>query len=127
MTDWFSYLPAILRAAQHESRIRDLAARLIDLEPALKEVNSIIADGKELANEIVPGLIPAENYDVRWFQETLNLVAGEHLTVDGDYGTATRAAVKRLQIAHNIHVDGWVGPETLTLLYNLRKANTPNA
>jgi murein L,D-transpeptidase YcbB/YkuD len=122
MTNWFTYLPALLRAAEREAKIRYLMARIVAMEPAFEVASGIIADGKALANEIMPGIIPPENYDVKWFQETLNLVAGEHLTVDGDYGTATRAAVKRLQAAHNLHVDGWVGPETLTLLYNLRKA-----
>jgi murein L,D-transpeptidase YcbB/YkuD len=122
MTNWFTYLPALLRAAEREAKIRHLMARIVAMEPAFEVASGIIADGKALANEIMPGIIPPENYDVKWFQETLNLVAGEHLTVDGDYGTATRAAVKRLQAAHNLHVDGWVGPETLTLLYNLRKA-----
>jgi murein L,D-transpeptidase YcbB/YkuD len=122
MTNWFTYLSALLRAAEREARIRDLVARMVALEPAFEVASGIIADGKVLANEIVPGIIPAENFDVKWFQETLNLVAGEHLTIDGDYGSATRAAVKRLQAAHNLHVDGWIGPETLTLLYRLRKA-----
>ena len=34
------------------------------------------------------------------------------LTIDGDYGPRTQAAVKAFQTAHSLFVDGWVGPDT---------------
>lgn len=126
MVNWFTYLPAILRAAQREARIRDLATRLIDLEPALKEGNAIVAEGKALLNEIVPGLVPEENYNVEWIQLTLNKVAGEHLAVDGDYGVATHAAVKRFQSSHPpLVADGWVGLRTMSKLFQLSEETKP--
>lgn len=125
MTEWFSYLPAILRAAERETRIRDLASRLLDLEPALKEAIAIIADGKVLANEIMPGLVPAENYSLEWVQSSLNSL-GEHLVIDGDYGEMTKSAVKRFQAAHGLRVDGWAGPKTFICLVGvLSEKNKP--
>lgn len=119
MTNLFDYLPALLRAAQHESEIKDLVSRLMDLEPALKEASAIVAQGKALINEIVPGLVPAENYNVEWIQSTLNSVAGESLAVDGDYGAATHAAVKRFQTANGLVADSWVGLRTMSKLFTL--------
>jgi peptidoglycan hydrolase-like protein with peptidoglycan-binding domain len=39
-----------------------------------------------------------------------------HLTVDGDFGPETEAAVRRLQARHGLTVDGIVGPETWNLV-----------
>jgi peptidoglycan hydrolase-like protein with peptidoglycan-binding domain len=39
-----------------------------------------------------------------------------HLTVDGEFGPATEAAVRRLQARHGLTVDGVVGPATWSLV-----------
>ncbi len=115
----FSYLPDLIRAGERETEIRQLVTELWELEPAIKKAAGIFARAKALANEIHPGLIPEENFDVEWFQATLNKFGGEHLTVDGKYGSATHAAVERFQAANGIHVDGWVGPETIGKMFRL--------
>jgi len=48
---------------------------------------------------------------VRLLQSSLNRF-GAGLTVDGDFGAATLAAVKQFQSSHGLTVDGVVGPAT---------------
>jgi hypothetical protein len=49
---------------------------------------------------------------VRCLQRTLNNWGGAKLTVDGDFGPVTEAAVLRYQKAHGLVVDGIVGNQT---------------
>lgn len=49
---------------------------------------------------------------VATLQNTLNYCYGQHLTIDGDYGPLTQAAVKVAQRAVNIPADGIYGPQT---------------
>jgi putative chitinase len=42
--------------------------------------------------------------------------AGEHVSVDGDFGPETRAAVEQFQRDHGLAVDGVVGPQTSAAL-----------
>jgi hypothetical protein len=58
---------------------------------------------------------------VVWAQERL-ITAGQHVTVDGDYGPSTMAAVKRFQAAHGLTVDGVIGTGTWTVLMRYREA-----
>lgn len=52
---------------------------------------------------------------VKKLQELLN-AKGYKLSVDGDFGPATEAAVKAYQAANHLTVDGEVGPKTWTAL-----------
>lgn len=62
---------------------------------------------------------------VRDLQALLNL-AGYKVTVDGDFGTGTQAAVKALQTANKLKADGIVGPKTQAVLTTVR-ALAPDA
>ncbi|BAZ20313.1 hypothetical protein NIES4073_11890 [Kalymmatonema gypsitolerans NIES-4073] len=55
--------------------------------------------------------------DVKHLQEDLNLLKYGPLTVDGNFGTKTEAAVKRFQSKNNLVVDGIVGPQTWQVLH----------
>jgi len=58
--------------------------------------------------------------EVRQLQAALNKAQSEfRLTVDGDYGENTVRAVKALQKAHGLFVDGVCGPQTIELIYSL--------
>ena len=54
--------------------------------------------------------------DVEHLQRDLNLLKYGPLTVDGDFGTKTQAAVERFQSNNNLVVDGIVGPQTWQVL-----------
>jgi putative chitinase len=56
-------------------------------------------------------------HDTAWVQRSLNrLGADPVLTVDGQYGPGTAAAVKAFQQAHGLQADGRIGPETLAAI-----------
>jgi peptidoglycan hydrolase-like protein with peptidoglycan-binding domain len=50
---------------------------------------------------------------VKWLQESINILTGAQLEIDGDYGPKTKDAVADYQTANNLKVDGWAGPETV--------------
>ena len=52
---------------------------------------------------------------VEQLQRALN-ARGESLTIDGAFGRATQAAVRRFQIRNYLQADGLVGPRTLAVL-----------
>lgn len=45
-------------------------------------------------------------------QRSLNICYGEHLSIDGDYGSATEAAVARTQRKEGLPADGVYGPQS---------------
>lgn len=50
--------------------------------------------------------------DVAFFQRIMNDVAGQGLTLDGQYGVKTTQAVKNWQTFFGLSVDGQMGPKT---------------
>ena len=61
---------------------------------------------------------------VKTLQRTLNKCYGESLAVDGNFGPATKAAVKRAQADHHITQDGVAGPVTLDTIKWRNSAGT---
>ena len=57
--------------------------------------------------------------DVKILQALLN-ASGENLTVDGDFGSGTDAAVKTFQRSKNLTADGIVGAKTWEALSNVK-------
>ncbi len=55
--------------------------------------------------------------DVKHLQDDLNLLGYGLLTVDGDFGSKTQAAVKSFQTDNDLDVDGIVGPKTWEALH----------
>lgn len=62
---------------------------------------------------------------VKTLQTKLNKV-GYKLTVDGEYGSATKAAVTSFQKKYNLEVDGIAGKNTITKLDSLIAAKSKN-
>jgi len=58
----------------------------------------------------------ASGADVRYLQEQLNSDFGAGLSVDGDFGARTEAAVRGYQASRNLGADGIVGPRTWAAL-----------
>ncbi|GEO26686.1 hypothetical protein AAC03nite_24710 [Alicyclobacillus acidoterrestris] len=61
---------------------------------------------------------------VKTLQQELNTVLGIKLTVDGDFGPKTEAAVKSFQQQYHLSVDGIVGPQTESALKAAYAAKT---
>lgn len=57
-----------------------------------------------------PGKV--QDYSVQWVQHSLNELSNAGLRIDGDYGPATKAAVKEFQEEHGLTADGWAGVQT---------------
>ncbi len=65
----------------------------------------------------VAHVAPIALASVEDIQGALNrLGARPPLSVDGDCGTATKAAVNAFQASHGCAVDGWVGPQTIAAI-----------
>jgi len=48
---------------------------------------------------------------------------GEHLAIDGQYGPATAAAVKRFQAGYGLTADGIAGSQTFSKIYELQSSD----
>jgi peptidoglycan hydrolase-like protein with peptidoglycan-binding domain len=59
----------------------------------------------------------SHNGHVKTLQSALRKAGAAPGAVDGQYGPRTRAAVKRYQKKHHLHVDGVVGPRTWKALF----------
>jgi peptidoglycan hydrolase-like protein with peptidoglycan-binding domain len=58
--------------------------------------------------------IGSQGQTVKDIQKIMGAATGTNLTVDGDFGPATEAAVKAFQTTHGLEADGVVGPQTYT-------------
>lgn len=79
--------------------------------------NPNVGDGNGGDDKKTPTYNPSDgvsmpSLDVKNLQEILNTVFKEKLSIDGDYGPATTAAVKRAQKTIGATADGYYGPDT---------------
>lgn len=95
----------------------------LKLEKAYKANGGIENTSKAASGNLRLGSIGA---GVREIQSLL-VLAGYSLKVDGDFGTATKDAVKDFQKKNNLIVDGIVGKQTQTALSSLREIAPANA
>jgi len=58
--------------------------------------------------------------------QTLLVFLGESISVDGDFGSMTTKAVKRLQEKNSLSVDGMIGEQSWIKLYSLAKEYAQN-
>lgn len=119
--DW---LPIIWRAFGARAEI----ARLLQvLRPTIVEFRKVAPDVVVLSRSILGQIKPEaqilfdqevkEKHDVYWLQKQLIALEGERLEVDGQYGEATKEAVKRYQQKWGLVVDGWAGVNTMAHIY----------
>lgn len=93
-------------------RNRDAIAKIVGVLPELQKIFSELTPGREPPP-------PPTDYEVgsmEWLQESLNTLIDADLDVDGEYGPATNKAVCEYQTKNNLKVDGWAGPETISLI-----------
>lgn len=75
--------------------------------------NVQICDGPEITRNLRRG---DSGEQVKTLQCLLNTYHGAELTVDGDFGNGTRAAVRNFQRKNDLSADGVVGNKTLEAL-----------
>lgn len=69
---------------------------------------TVLASPKPALTEALK--LGSKGFVVKYLQHSLGL------TIDGDFGPNTKAGVMKFQAAHNLMVDGIVGPKTWTLI-----------
>lgn len=89
----------------------------IKMEKAYKANGGIGNTAKAVKGNLRLGSIGAGVREV----QSLLVLAGYSLKVDGDFGTATKDAVKDFQSKNNLTVDGIVGKKTQAALSSLRE------
>lgn len=69
------------------------------------------------------GIKTLQNYptQLKRMQEALNWATDSYLGIDGKFGDATEAAVKKLQKAAGLEVNGKFGKKTLAAIKNMKK------
>ncbi|MFG1454464.1 peptidoglycan-binding protein, partial [Xanthobacter sp. V2C-8] len=97
-------------AVDQQMGIAPLMVRLMQLDPSV----SFGAPGS-----VAQAAPDPESAEV---QRLLNEAGGYGLTVDGQIGPKTRAAIKSFQRAHGLLADGIVGPMTLAKLAEVLRA-----
>jgi lysozyme family protein len=99
----------------HQLGLVPLMAALIAVDPSLNFDTSNIPVRRVIAAEAaaVPQGHDGGAHGVEWLQTALNKLERAGLAVDGNYGRATRLAVREFQAAHNLEADGLAGPITI--------------
>jgi hypothetical protein len=108
-----------LRIVEDRAPLAALWARAQPAIAVLEADPTLFADIVAAFKKLFPSAgAPPGGYSVKWIQQSLNAVAGEHLAVDGNYGQAVHAAVMRFQLSRKITPDdGWAGPVTCAVLF----------
>jgi peptidoglycan hydrolase-like protein with peptidoglycan-binding domain len=106
----------IISLAMTMLKHRDSIAKIVDVLPDLKKIFDELTPGQPQPPPPPSGYEPGHEIgSMSWLQESLNaLGADPQLDVDGEYGPATNKAVSEYQNHHDIKVDGWAGPETVS-------------
>lgn len=92
----------------------------------LEQMSTIRAIESDIGSKFIDDKGAVHQYDVKWVQMALNhlLHPRTALTVDGDMGELTRAAIKEYQELRGLDPDGWLGPLTMAQLdADIRKAH----
>jgi len=113
-----------LKIVANREKIASLWGELV---PVIKTVREQFPKVKDLLDDIAPGVVDVTQPDddekepmsVDWLQESLNkLGATPQLEIDGEYGEATKKAVREYQEDHPpLVVDGWAGVATQASIY----------
>ena len=119
MTSPLDIVGAGFRIVADRAEIEALWARVQPIISVVEADPKIVPDAIALFKKLFPSAgIPPGGYSVKWIQQALNTVAGEHLAIDGNYGAAVHAAVMRYQLSRKIVPDdGWAGPVTCSVLF----------
>jgi peptidoglycan hydrolase-like protein with peptidoglycan-binding domain len=102
--------------------IISLAMTMLRNRESIAKIVAVLPDLQKIFAELTPAQPsppPPSSSDyavgsMEWLQDSLNKVADAGLDVDGEYGPATNAAVGDYQSEHDLKVDGWAGPETIS-------------
>jgi peptidoglycan hydrolase-like protein with peptidoglycan-binding domain len=92
-------------------------ARGITAEGIIGKVTWINIDEADQSEPVLK--VGSTGLPVRRAQKRMSLVGYDVGGVDGRYGTATEAAVKKLQQQRGLAVDGVVGPQTWSIIDSL--------
>lgn len=117
----FGNLLAILfKVLANKDRILDLWNKVVAIIPQIrKEIDEILPGILGGGDPAAAGGGTASGFSVEWLQESLNKLDNAGLTVDGDYGALTKAAVKAFQERNGLTADGWAGAATSAKIYDL--------
>jgi len=108
-----------LRIVGKREEIKAVWDKIVPLIQEIRGRDPILGDlfdkigAPEQEQVAVAGHAEASSYSVTWLQESLNTLGYGPVTVDGDYGNATKEAVRKFQAANPpLVVDGWAGVST---------------
>lgn len=115
----FRYGPTIKAAVDEAISNDDLATKVRSiagpLAPILEEIGAAFFPSAAPALHLVGGIVATADPNVtKWLQGALNTLVSPspNLTVDGIYGSLTKAAVEQLQTQLGLTVDGLAGQIT---------------